>query len=430
MESPLKTPAIRGFFYLSGSSPIMNWKSSRYPGILIVFILIFASCKTSRIYKSTNKTDPFLQEILLRDPGEFEKVFRNPDKFRLQIVYSRIERTRKGKAFFTDYQFNVDPNLYFYPASTIKMPIALLAIEKMREGIPADLQTTMITMASEPWQTSVLNDPLTADGRPNIAQYVKKIFLISDNDASNRLYEFVGQSKINTRLREMGYDSTEIIHRLSIPMTPEQNRITNEVVFYEDSVPVYNKVAEISGLPKLPRSEKLGAGYISGGKVINEPFDFSIRNRFLLPDLHNILRSVIFPDAVPAAQRFGIDSSDRDFVMKYMSEYPSKVGFPPYDSAQYWDAYCKFLLVGSERKPIPEHIKIYNKVGDAYGFLTDVAYITDTKNGVEFMLSATIYCNEDGIFNDNKYEYDELGFPFMKHLGEVIYAYELDRKKK
>lgn len=430
MESPLKTPAIRGFFYLSDSSQNMSWKSYRYPGILILFVLFFASCKTSRIQRSNLKTDAFLQELLLKNPGQFRKVLADPGKYRLQVVYSRIDRNRKGKAYFTDYHFNVDPDLYFYPASTIKMPIALLAIEKLRQGIPADLQSTMITMASEPWQTAVLNDPLTADGRPNIAQYVKKIFLISDNDASNRLYEFVGPSKINSRLREMGYDSTEIIHRLSIPMSIEQNRVTNEVVFYEDSLPVYTKAAEISGLPKLPRTEKLGKGFISGGKTVMEPFDFSIRNRFLLPDLHNILRSVIFPDAVPASQRFGIDSTDRDFVMKYMSEYPSKVGFPPYDSAQYWDAYCKFLLVGSERKPIPENIRIYNKVGDAYGFLTDVAYITDTKNGVEFMLSATIYCNEDEIFNDNKYEYDELGFPFMKHLGEVIYNYELGRKKQ
>jgi Beta-lactamase enzyme family len=430
VESQLKTPAIPGFFYLSDSSQIMSWKSYRYPGILILVFLVLASCKTSRIQRSKQQTDPFLKELLLRNIGKFEKVFSDPRKYRLQVVYSRIDRSRKGKAYFTDYQFNVDPNLYFYPASTIKMPIALLAIEKMRQGIPVDLQSTMITMATEPWQTAVLNDPLTADGRPNIAQYVKKIFLISDNDASNRLYEFVGPSKINSRLREMGYDSTEIIHRLSIPMSQEQNRITNEVVFFKDSIPVFTKPAEISRLPKLPRSEKLGKGYISGGKTVMEPFDFSIRNRFLLPDLHNILRSVIFPDAVPASQRFGIDSADRDFVMKYMSEYPSKVGFPPYDSSQYWDAYCKFLLVGSERKPIPENIRIYNKVGDAYGFLTDVAYITDTKNGVEFMLSATIYCNEDEIFNDNKYEYDELGFPFLKHLGEVIYNYELGRKKQ
>ena len=46
------------------------------------------------------------------------------------------------------------------------------------------------------------------------------------------------------------------------------------------------------------------------------------------------------------------------------------------------------------------------------------------------MLSAVIHCNGDGIFNDDKYDYDDVGFPFMKHLGQVIYDHELKRKKK
>jgi hypothetical protein len=75
-------------------------------------------------------------------------------------------------------------------------------------------------------------------------------------------------------------------------------------------------------------------------------------------------------------------------------------------------------------------LRIFNKVGDAYGFLTDVAYVADFKTGVEFMLSATIYCNKDGIFNDDKYDYDTVGFPFLKHLGQVIYNYELKREKQ
>ena len=55
-----------------------------------------------------------------------------------------------------------------------------------------------------------------------------------------------------------------------------------------------------------------------------------------------------------------------------------------------------------------------------------------TKRTVKFlfMLSATIYCNSDGIFNDDKYDYDTVGFPFLKHLGEVFYNYERQRKKK
>jgi hypothetical protein len=87
------------------------------------------------------------------------------------------------------------------------------------------------------------------------------------------------------------------------------------------------------------------------------------------------------------------------------------------------------MLMGSEKGPIPPNIKIFNKVGDAYGFLLDNAYFVDFKHKVEFMVTATIYCNEDEIFNDDKYEYDSIGFPFFKHLGEVIYKHELSRPK-
>ena len=46
------------------------------------------------------------------------------------------------------------------------------------------------------------------------------------------------------------------------------------------------------------------------------------------------------------------------------------------------------------------------------------------------MVSAVIYVNSDGILNDDKYEYDETGYPFFKELGNIIYQYELKRKRK
>ncbi|MES2795626.1 MAG: hypothetical protein V4683_06665, partial [Bacteroidota bacterium] len=48
----------------------------------------------------------------------------------------------------------------------------------------------------------------------------------------------------------------------------------------------------------------------------------------------------------------------------------------------------------------------------------------------EFFVSAVIYCNEDQIFNDDKYDYDQIGFPFMKNLGQLLYDYESKRTKK
>ncbi|MFM2442699.1 MAG: hypothetical protein RL449_1341, partial [Bacteroidota bacterium] len=45
-------------------------------------------------------------------------------------------------------------------------------------------------------------------------------------------------------------------------------------------------------------------------------------------------------------------------------------------------------------------------------------------------VTAVMLCNEDEIFNDEKYDYDSIGFPFYKNLGQVIYDYEEKRLKK
>jgi hypothetical protein len=54
----------------------------------------------------------------------------------------------------------------------------------------------------------------------------------------------------------------------------------------------------------------------------------------------------------------------------------------------------------------------------------------DAERGVEFLLSAVIYVNADGILNDDRYEYDAIGFPFMRDLGQAVYQYELNRNRR
>ena len=46
----------------------------------------------------------------------------------------------------------------------------------------------------------------------------------------------------------------------------------------------------------------------------------------------------------------------------------------------------------------------------------------NTKNDLEYILTATIHVNKDGIFNDDVYEYDEIGMPFLAQLGREIHA--------
>jgi beta-lactamase class A len=82
----------------------------------------------------------------------------------------------------------------------------------------------MITESNYSGQTPVYNDPTTPDGKPNIEQYVKKIFLVSDNDAFNRLYEFLGPEAINEKLNKMGYTEAQIRHRLDISLSEDRKQ--------------------------------------------------------------------------------------------------------------------------------------------------------------------------------------------------------------
>jgi len=404
-----------------------------------VFIFVFiAACKPTQKTRSeqVNIQNPepvnFLEEILYKHPQQFEKILYGKEN-KVQIIYTRIDRDKHQNAIFSDYYFHVNDEEYYYPASTVKLPVAILALQKLNELNMAglDKNTTMITEGGSEIHTAVYKDSSSADGRPTIANYIKKILLVSDNDAFNRLYEFLGQEYINNSLHKMGYEDVQIIHRLDISMTEVENRFANHVDFYDkNSKIIYSKSADTSKLVYAVRNTKMGKGYYRKGELINEPFDFSQKNKFGLQSLHSILRSILFPEMVSAKQRFNLTPDDHNFLRKYMSMMPRESKYPAYDSVNYWDHYVKFLLFGAEKGKTDTGIRIFNKVGDAYGFLIDAAYIVDFKNGIEFMLSAVIHCNSDGIFNDDKYDYDTVGYPFMKDLGQVIYQYELQRKKK
>lgn len=158
---------------------------------------------------------------------------------------------------------------------------------------------------------------------------------------------------------------------------------------------------------------------------MNEPFDFSLKNYYPIQAQHELLKRIVFPKMFKENKKINLSQQQLNFIQTAMRALPKN---EDYDSSIFYDGYCKFLLFGDTTETIPEHIEIYNKVGDAYGTLTDCAYIKDTKNDIEFMVTATILANKNGVFNDDIYEYDEVGLPFLAQLGRELYAIELDRK--
>ena len=338
------------------------------------------------------------------------KVIDNVDKYEVQILYTQIDRSGDS-IILTDYEFQLDDMKYFYPASTVKLPIAVLALEKLNYTDSLNRDTRYYVEGD-----SVEN---------TFAEDISKILAVSDNHANNRLLEFQGQDDINLRLKNKGVLPVRISHRLGVH---SDDVTTKPLIFYinDSTTGTSASIINTEPLPLSLERIKKGVGFYKNDSLYNEAFDFSYKNYYPVSSQHGVMKRIIFPELFKTNERFNLSKDQREFLLTAMHTLPKDAG---YDPQEYYDGYCKFFIYGDSKENIPEHIKIYNKVGFAYGTLTDCAYITDEKSKVEFMLTATILVNNDGIFNDDKYEYDEIGIPFLAALGREFYDYELKRKK-
>ena len=357
--------------------------------------------------------DPdLLSMALASDNSKIRNVMDSLAQYELQVRYTRIDRI-KDSIIFTDYNFQVKDSNYFYPASTVKILTAVLALEKLNKMDSLDLYT----------QFYVEGDSLET----TFANEISKIFAVSDNEANNRLLEFLGQDRINQSLKDKGIAAVRISHRLS---TENAFEVTTRplIAYLNDTTTTWLKPSvNKPPVPLALNGIKKGTAYYEENTLINEPFDFSLKNYYPLSTQNEVLKRIIFPEQFPKNERFNLSPDQHSFLLKAMSDLPKNMG---YDEMDYYDGYCKFFMFGDTRDTIPKYLKIYNKVGNAYGTITDCAYITDSKNHVEFMLAATLLANKNGVFNDNTYEYEDIGLPFLAQLGREIYNLEIAQKQR
>ncbi len=386
-------------------------------------IMTLAACN-----KEIIQDENLVKNLMQSDQENFGDILNNP-KYEVQILYTQINRDSANNPQFKSFSYQLNSEQYFYPASTVKMPIAFLALEKLNGlGIESlNRNTVMLTDSAYSGQSPVSTDSTSANGLPSIEHYIKKIFVVSDNDAYNRLYEFLGPEYINQKLTEKGFDNTVIQHRLSIALSRDENMHTNPVRFMENDSVIYAQPLVNSNWTYNPEKEIFkGVGYTNGAdSLVNEPFNFTYKNWIPLTDLQGMIKEVMFPST---DNEFNLKEDDYKFLYQYMSQLPSETPYPNYKADSLPDGYCKFLMYGTEDK-MPKNIRIFNKIGQAYGYLIDNALIVDFENKIEFLLSAVISVNENQIYNDGVYEYDEVGIPFMQNLGRLIYDYEIKRKK-
>ena len=110
---------------------------------------------------------------------------------------------KKNQPKFTAHRFQQEDSLYFYPASTVKLPIAGLAMEKLNQlntqGIAIRQNTPFHIIDPETGKYVQQQDSTHPKQELTIGHLIKKIFLVSDNDAYNYLFDFIGKMKLMLR---------------------------------------------------------------------------------------------------------------------------------------------------------------------------------------------------------------------------------------
>jgi hypothetical protein len=380
-------------------------------------------------------TDSPLLDSLLHSDARLAQVMAHPARYELQVIYTQIDRDAQNVPHFTPHTYHLNPRQYFNPASLVKLPVAALALEKLNQlnkpGVSR--RTIMATGTAFRCQTPVrFAAPADSDRAATVGNYIKRMLLVSDNTAYNRLYEFLGQRPLNERLAQLGYPNARVTRRFA-PCDTAANRHTNPISFHSrQGDTLYKEEGQLNPRPftsPIGRVQK-GRAHQAGGRIIQEPYDFTTANHLSLPDVTALLQSILFPTSVPESQRLNLTPADYVFLRYYLHATPHESGFQLYSSARYFDAYKKYFYYG--RRPIAAHqpaLRIYNVVGMSHGYLADVAYFADSLHQTEFMLSAVIYINQDGIINDGAYEYDSIGLPFLAQLGQLIHQYEGKRRR-
>jgi hypothetical protein len=356
---------------------------------------------------------------------------RRAELLRVQILISEAVERPGAPARLQQHGFRVDAE-YFYPASSIKLCAAVAALQ---EAERLEREHGLVGLAEAPIDFGPLfpgdkrqteaPDHL-ANGRITIAHEVRKLALVSDNQAFNRLYDFVGHEQLNRAMHSLGLPSVVINHRLSDPRSVPDQRASAAIAVGlagGRSLDIPARHSQLALTNPAP-GRLIGEAHLRGDQLVREPMDFAGRNGISLVDLHNLLAKLVRPDIAIPGRPLELSPEHRRLLLDAMTIYPRESSDPHYPAAEYPDDNCKFLLPGV-RRVFPEtapgrRIEITGKIGRAYGFSVENSCLRNPANGRTVFVTAVIYTNDDGVLNDDRYEYGTVADPFLADLGEWV----------
>lgn len=361
---------------------------------------------------------------LLREEPACVEVLAKMKEHRLQILLGEPVVTAKNATMLRRSQLG-ESGQYFYPASSIKLCGAIALLLALNEhnrahGTALGLHSKLAIEPRFAGDTLVDRDASNVvDGALTVEHVLRKLFLVSDNTAYNHCFDLCGQDGINRAMWDAGFQSVRLWHRLSESRSLAENAVTRAVRVDDVVFAARDAAAEL----KNDRWTQLdvGTGYRSGAETIERPMSFAQKNAITLRDLQHVLVEVLFPDVVTGNRGFpGLTVAQRAFLVRCLGEFPRESASPQYDPAKIPDHHCKFVLRGVRDVVPAAHLRVYDKIGRAYGFSVENAWVEDTRTGRGFFLAIALYTNPDGVLNDDQYGYETIADPFLDGVGRAV----------
>lgn len=378
------------------------------------------------------KTIEFLNFIKGKD-SLVDMVLNNHKKYKLQIIYSQITHLTKDSVEITNSAL-LDHN-YFYPASTIKLPCAMLALEKLNE-LKIE-QDHYFKIDNEFLCGNSAHIHNSQNLKTSFYDIIRKMIVVSHNASYNSVYEFLTPGYIQKKLKSKSLKNTHIYKKFS-GCNIADNLKCNTIKFYNtNNRLLYTQKASVLDLLEMAKNYKydydnlIGTYTYKNKKTSKKPYDFNYNISASLEDLHNSLINLIYPSTINSSQQWNLKQSDKNYLIKLLGMFPRELNNKLYqDSTLYPDHLLKHIVFGeSNAKNKLNHIRSFSKIGLSYGFTTEVAYVVDLDKKIDFFLSISIYTNNNKTINDGIYEYEQISKPFFARLGKLLLEYEVQRNQ-
>ncbi len=307
--------------------------------------------------------------------------------------------------------FRVDAE-YFYPASTIKLAIAVAALEKLTDlrekGAPVDARTTLVGDAKHG-----ANKKKPSPTTTSIVGAMDRALILSDNDSADVLYDFVGSEELHQRMWGLGLDSIRVRHRLGIAGTASAKVAPAMQLLPSGADPVLIPARASTLDLGLNDKPLVGGAPATRFRPKIEPMSFAKKNRISVKDLQDLLVTIVRPDLHQPKSSMG--NEERALLTRALETRASeRLG----NTSQ--DGIHKTLLPGIERVVKGEDLLIASKSGRAYGFVVENAWVVRMSDSKSFFLTVVLYTSSSGRMSEDSYQYETVGFPILADLGEAI----------